>query len=83
MRAITAVPLPALDTVRWVPSRKASLVRAINEGVLTIEEASGQYSLSLEELLVWQSRLDRHGPRGLRSSRIQTYRAINPHASRR
>ena len=69
--------LPPPNTVRWVASRKALLVRAINEGLLTIEEASARYSLSLEELLVWKSRLTRHGHRGLRASRVQTYRAIS------
>jgi hypothetical protein len=73
----TRESLPPPNTVRWVASRKASLVRAINNGVLTVEEASVRYSLSLEELLVWKSRLTRHGHRGLRSSRAQTYRAIS------
>ena len=74
---VTYVTLPAPDTVRWVPSRKASLVRGINEGLITIEEASARYSLSVEELLIWQTRLDHHGLRGLRASRVQTYRAIS------
>jgi hypothetical protein len=75
--AVILENLPPPNTVRWVASRKASLVRAINDGVLTVEEASARYSLSLEELLVWKSRLTRHGYRGLRASRVQTYRAIS------
>ena len=74
--AITPESLPPPNTTRWVASRKASLVRAINQGLLTVEEATGRYSLSIEELLIWQRRLDRHGPRGLRATHIQTYRAI-------
>ena len=65
------------NTTRWVASRKASLVHAINEGLLTLEEAGGRYSLSLEELLVWQERLGRHGPRGLLASHLRTSRAIS------
>jgi hypothetical protein len=69
-------PKTAPGTTRWVASRKASLVHAINEGLLTLEEAGGRYSLSLEELLVWQERLGRHGPRGLHASHLRTSRAI-------
>ena len=64
------------NTTRWVASRKAAVVHAIKEGLLTVEEAGGRYSLSTEELLVWQERLDRHGPRGLLASHLQTSRAI-------
>ena len=63
------------NTTRWVASRKAAVVHAIREGLLTVEEA-GRYSLSTEELLVWQERLDRHGTRGLLASHLQTSRAI-------
>jgi hypothetical protein len=67
---------PPPKTVRWVASRKASLVLAINQGLLTVEEACAQYSLSVEELSIWQTRLDRHGLRGLHVSRAQTDRAL-------
>ena len=70
-------PKTAPGTTRWVASRKASLVHAINEGSLTVEEAGGRYSLSLEELQLWQERLGRYGPRGLLASHLRTSKTIS------
>jgi len=36
---LTLGTLPPLDTVRWLPKRKAALVRALQAGLLTIDEA--------------------------------------------
>jgi hypothetical protein len=51
-------------------------VRAIEAGLLTIDEACARYSLSIDELLTWQRELARGGPGGLRVSRIQTHRNV-------
>jgi hypothetical protein len=58
--------LPAPDTVRWVASRKATLVRGVQAGLLSLEDACSRYSITVDEFLVWQNRLARHGDRGLR-----------------
>ena len=58
--------LPPQDTVRWVARRKAQVVTAVREGVLTLEEACARYALSVEEFCAWQRCFDREGVRGLR-----------------
>ncbi len=58
--------LPPPNTVRWVARRKAQVVTAVREGVLTLEEACARYALSVEEFCAWQRCFDREGVRGLR-----------------
>ena len=60
---MTLGTLPPLDTVRWVPKRKASLVRGLQAGLLTFDEACARYSLSADELLSWQRELARDAGR--------------------
>jgi hypothetical protein len=67
--------LPPPDTKRWVIRRKAEVVAGIRAGLITIEEACDRYTLSIEELLSWQRLIDNHGMRGLRTTKIQDYRA--------
>jgi Protein of unknown function (DUF1153) len=64
-RRLTSGHLPA-PTARWVASRKATLVRNVEAGLLTLDEACSRYAISVEEFLLWQRRLARHGARGLR-----------------
>jgi transposase-like protein len=66
--------LPPSDTRRWVTRRKAQVVNAVRNGLLTVEEACQRYSLSTEEFSSWQSLLDHHGMRGLRATRAQNYK---------
>jgi len=63
-------PLPK----RWVPSRKAEIVAAVRDGLLTLGEASERYALSVEEYLTWQRGLDLFGLSGLRVNKIQQCR---------
>jgi hypothetical protein len=71
---LTLEDLPPSDTVRWVIRRKAELVAAIRGGLLSLEDACERYRLSEEELVSWADSLAKHGPRGLRSTRLQLYR---------
>ncbi|HVC51048.1 MAG TPA: DUF1153 domain-containing protein [Stellaceae bacterium] len=66
--------LPPPNTRRWVVRRKATIVAAVRNGQLTIQEACRMYRLSVEEFLAWQRALDAHGVPGLRATRIQIYR---------
>jgi hypothetical protein len=43
---------------------------------MSLEEACTRYNLSVEEFLSWQRLIDRHGLRGLRTTRLQEYRAV-------
>ena len=73
---ITLSNLPKSNTTRWVTSRKAQLISAIRGGLLTIEEASARYKLTLEELSEWQASFERHGSRGLKATLIQQLRHV-------
>jgi hypothetical protein len=67
--------LPPPGIKRWVIRRKAEVVAAVRAGILSLDEACDRYKLSVEEFLSWQRSIDRHGLRGLRTTRIQDYRA--------
>lgn len=66
--------LPPPDTVRWVKSRKAAVVRAIREGSLTREKACEMYGLSLEEVESWERLAARYGDNALKATAIKRYR---------
>ncbi len=71
---VTLEDLPPPDTKRWVIRRKAEVVAAVRNGVITLEDACERYTLSVEEFLSWQRAIDKHGLRGLRATRVQHYR---------
>jgi hypothetical protein len=68
--------LPPANTTRWVPSRKADVVRAIRDGVIDRAEACARYALSVEELRLWERAIDAAGIAGLRVTRVQVYREV-------
>lgn len=70
--------LPPWET-RWVARRKADVIAAIRNGLLSIEEACNRYALTTEELIAWQAAYTRHGVNGLKLVRQQVYR---PHRRR-
>ena len=70
--------LPPANVTRWTIRRKAAVVVAINNGVLTAEEACRRYQLTEEELRSWQQAYAAHGLPGLRSTRLQQYRTRPP-----
>jgi transposase-like protein len=70
--------LPHPNTKRWVVRRKAAVVAAVRSGGITIEEACRVYQLSEEEFHSWERALENHGLAGLRTTRIQEYRASRP-----
>jgi len=66
--------LPSPKTRRWVMRRKAQVVEAVRDGVISLNEACDRYRLSEEEFRSWSFLLDSHGVSGLRATRIQEYR---------
>ena len=68
--------LPPSDTVRWVPSRKAAVLNAINDGRISVDEACRRWRLSIEEIQLWQRAMDKVGQPGLRVTRVQIYRSL-------
>ena len=71
---LTLADLPAAGTKRWVIRRKAEVVAAVRGGLLSLEEACARYTLTIDEFLAWQHRIDQHGLAGLRTTRIRQYR---------
>jgi hypothetical protein len=71
---LTIADLPPPGIKRWVIRRKAEVVAAVRGGLLSLEDACSRYMLTVDELLVWQSSIDRHGLAGLRFTRTQQYR---------
>ena len=71
---MTRADLPAVDTRRWVASRKAAVVRAISSGLIGRDEAQKLYGLSEEELEGWCSAVEKHGEVALRATGIKRYR---------
>jgi hypothetical protein len=73
-KPLTIDDLPPPNTERWVIRRKAEVVSAVRAGLISLEDACERYRLSVEEFLSWQRLIDKHGLRGLRTTRLQQYR---------
>ncbi|PIE15463.1 MAG: hypothetical protein CSA70_00160 [Rhodobacterales bacterium] len=71
---MTRADLPAADTVRWVASRKASVVRGVVYGLISQEDALKRYGLSREEFFEWVHAVSAHGEQGLKTTFLQKYR---------
>lgn len=71
---MTRADLPPPDTRRWVASRKAAVVRAVDNGLITQEEALARYALSEDEFQSWINAVRTHGVEALRVTALQKYR---------
>jgi hypothetical protein len=75
--------LPPADTKRWSPSRKAAVIAATRNGLISREEVCARYMMSDEELVAWERAFDQNGVPGLRTTRLQCYRYTHIPVSRR
>ncbi len=73
---MTRADLPDPSTRRWVASRKAAVVRAVNGKLITREEALSIYRLSAEEFESWHAAVEQHGETALKATSIQRYRQL-------
>lgn len=71
---MTRADLPPPETRRWVASRKAAVVRAVEAGLIPRGTALEMYSLSEEEFSEWENAVRRHGEAALRTTWLQRYR---------
>jgi hypothetical protein len=71
---MTRADLPPPDTLRWVASRKAAVIRAVVHGLITREEALARYALSGEEYEEWVRAVAAHGEAGLKVTALQRLR---------
>jgi hypothetical protein len=73
---LSRADLPAPDTRRWVASRKALVVRAVEHGLITRDAALKTYALSVEEYEAWRDAVQNHGEAGLKVTGLQKYRQL-------
>lgn len=73
---LSRADLPPDNTRRWVASRKAVVVKAVQYGLITSDEAITRYSLSEEELESWQEAVKCHGEAALKTTSLQKYRQL-------
>ena len=73
-RKLTIDDLPEPGIKRWVTRRKAEVVAAVRGGLLSVDDACDRYELSKEEFGGWEKLFERHGVKGLRTTRLQNYR---------
>jgi Protein of unknown function (DUF1153) len=73
-KVMTRADLPDPDTERWVASRKAAVVRAVEYRLITREEALARYDISEEEFVTWHAAVARFGESALKTTRLQHYR---------
>lgn len=72
---VTADTLPPPDT-RWVARRKAQVVKAVQTGLLSLDEALARYRLTIEEFASWQRALCRDGLQGLQIGQARVLRLV-------
>ncbi|WP_425046560.1 DUF1153 domain-containing protein [Primorskyibacter sp. S87] len=73
---MTRADLPPGDTVRWVASRKARVVRGVLYGLISRREAIERYRLSDEEFQGWVSAIAEHGEDALKATAAKRYRQV-------
>ncbi len=71
---MTQSDLPPIETVRWVASRKAAVVKGVAYGLISRETALRRYRLSEEEFRDWISAYHDHGAEALKVTCLQKYR---------
>jgi hypothetical protein len=71
---LTQADLPPANTGRWVASRKAVVVEAVQHNLITRGEALQRYGLSDEELDGWIGAAERHGREALKATAVQRFR---------
>ena len=73
---LSRADLPPSETRRWVASRKALVVKAVQYGLISEEEARERYALSEEEFGLWRQAIETFGEKALKVTTIQKYRQL-------
>lgn len=73
---LSRADMPPASTRRWVASRKAVVVRAVEFGLIARSEALDRYGLSEEEFESWEKAVALHGVDGLKVTALQRYRQL-------
>ena len=70
---ITLADLPAKNTIRWVASRKAAVVRGVLYGLISAKAAQERYGIRNDEFQEWVKAASLHGEPALRETAVQKY----------
>lgn len=73
---LTRSELPDKATRRWVASRKAKVVLAVEVGLIQLDEACALYGISVEEFEGWVKAIKKHGVGALKATKLQNYRQL-------
>jgi len=73
---LSLADLPTEDTRRWVASRKAIVIKAVESGLLSKKAALERYDLSEEEFELWKDAITDHGVDALKVTALQKYRRL-------
>jgi len=79
----TGGDLPEHNEVRWVRRRKAQVVAAVRGGILSLNDALGRYSLSLEEFIEWEREVGHELQERRRTGRLRELTKSRHGAGRR
>jgi hypothetical protein len=71
----THADLPPRGWNRWTPHRKQMIVSAVTVGMISLEDVTTRYGVSGDEFSHWLKLSRQHGVKGLRTQRLQEYRA--------
>jgi len=71
---MTRADLPPVKTRRWVASRKAAVVKAVNAGLISRDDALEMYYLSDDEFSEWENAVQTFGIDALKTTALQRYR---------
>ena len=71
---ITLADLPAKNTMRWLASRKAAVLRGVLYGLISAKAAQERYGISNDEFQEWVKAVSLHGEAALRATAVQKYR---------
>ena len=73
---LTLADLPPKETRRWVASRKATVIQAVEHGLISKKAAMDRYRLSEEEFDLWRKAIRDHGVEALKVTALQKYRQL-------
>jgi hypothetical protein len=66
--------LPPVSTKRWVASRKACVILAVETGLIKKQKAFEMYAISHEEFNGWLNAVKPYGISALKTTKLQDYR---------
>lgn len=71
---LSVADLPRGENIRWVASRKLTVVRAVVYGLIPLNDALEKYNLSEDEFFTWVVGAAEYGENGLKTTYIKMYR---------